>query len=141
MIDFRGELVRYTAGDRVLGSNFGPPARPHGQGRLRGDGQRLFELAGGVEVGLRGLFWRSPRHLQYLAMTGSIGNYKSRVMKLADQRRREFRLIRLDSRLRGNDGYRSRNDGDAIIIFSLRFSSNIYVFINGWAHRSIGQYR
>jgi len=24
MIDFKGELVRYTAGDRVLGSNFGP---------------------------------------------------------------------------------------------------------------------
>ena len=30
MIDFRGELVRYTAGDRVLGSNFGPPARSCG---------------------------------------------------------------------------------------------------------------
>ncbi len=24
MIDFKGEMVRYTAGDRVLGSNFGP---------------------------------------------------------------------------------------------------------------------
>jgi subtilisin family serine protease len=53
MIDFKGELVRYTAGERVLGSNFGPrntdiAAPEQTFTTFFQDGRNTYRLAGGT---------------------------------------------------------------------------------------------